>query len=146
LVGDGPDRASLENASRRSALAGKVCFEGSVNQDHIRQFYEQADAFVLPSFAEGVPVVLMEAMSMGIPCISTRITGIPELIRDQIDGLLVTPSDLEELAAAIERLMSDAGLRQRLSEAGRRRIQANYRLDTNIQQLAEVFQRRVRPA
>jgi colanic acid/amylovoran biosynthesis glycosyltransferase len=143
FVGDGPDRASLERFALRHNLVGKVRFEGSVNQDRIRHFYEQADIFVLPSFAEGVPVVLMEAMSMGIPCISTRISGIPELIRDGVDGLLVSPSDPEELAAAIERLMSTPSLRKTLGETGRKRVQVSYQLDTNIQRLASVFRRRV---
>ena len=88
-----------------------VIFEGWQNAEAVRALYHQADIFVLPSFAEGIPVVLMEAMAMEIPCVATRITGIPELIRDPMDGLLVTPSSEEELAAAMARLMDDPKLR-----------------------------------
>lgn len=143
FVGDGPDRRSLENLAQQTGLADRVFFEGSVNQDRIREFYNRADVFVLPSFAEGVPVVLMEAMSMEVPCVTTRITGISELIRDGIDGLLVAPSDHEELANSIMRLMSEPELRRNLGEAGRRRVMSCYDLKTNTAKLAEVFRRRL---
>jgi glycosyltransferase involved in cell wall biosynthesis len=143
LVGDGPDRASLESSARQLGITDCVRFEGAVNQDAIRSFYENADVFALPSFAEGIPVVLMEAMAMTVPSISTRITGIPELIRDGVDGLLVAPSDEGELASAVARLMDDPELRQRLGCAGRERVLEKYHLTRNIERLAEVFDRRL---
>jgi glycosyltransferase involved in cell wall biosynthesis len=143
FIGDGPDRASLTELAERAGVSARVFFEGSVNQDRIREFYNHADVFVLPSFAEGVPVVLMEAMSMELPCVTTRITGIPELIRDGIDGLLVAPSDHEELACTIERLMADPKLRRDLGAAGRKRVISCYSLDTNTLRLAGVFRRRL---
>jgi len=143
VVGDGPDRAALEHDVAARGLAGHVVFEGAVNQDRIRALYAQADAFALASFAEGIPVVLMEAMAMEIPCVTTCITGIPELVRDGIDGLLVAPSDDEALAAALGRLMDDAALRRRLGEAGRRRVEEKYDLSRNTDRLAEIFRRRL---
>jgi glycosyltransferase involved in cell wall biosynthesis len=143
LVGDGPDRAGLE--ARIAALGLRSCIfvEGWKNQSEVRELYRRADAFALASSAEGVPVVLMEAMAMQIPCVATRITGIPELIRDGVDGLLVTPSDPDELAAAIARLMDDVVLRQNLAQAGRIRVQEKYNLHTNVAKLAAVFERRL---
>jgi glycosyltransferase involved in cell wall biosynthesis len=143
LVGDGPDRQSLEHAVRRAKLEGRVVFEGAVNQDRIRDLYRNADAFVLASFAEGIPVVLMEAMAMEIPCVTTWITGIPELIRDSVDGLLTPPSDERALAAAIRRLMDDAGLRERLGRSGRQRVIEKYNLRPNVDRLAAVFDARL---
>lgn len=143
LVGDGPDRASLEEMVNRHDLRDQVIFEGAVNQDRIRDLYRQADAFVLASFAEGIPVVLMEAMAMEIPCITTFITGIPELIRDGVDGLLVPPSDVEALAEAIGKLMDDAILRRDLGQQGRARVMDKYDLPRNCARLAEIFQRRL---
>jgi glycosyltransferase involved in cell wall biosynthesis len=139
LVGDGPDRESLQTAARRLHLEDAVLFEGAVNQDRIRDLYATADVFALASFAEGIPVVLMEAMAMEIPCVSTWITGIPELIRDEVDGLLVPPSDVDALASAIARLMDDSDLRLRLGKAGRRRVIDKYNLRQNIAHLADVF-------
>jgi Glycosyl transferases group 1 len=95
LVGDGPDRRSLEQQVQANGLTDSVIIEGAVNQDRIRSLYRAANLFVLPSFAEGIPVVLMEAMAMEIPVVTTFVNGIPELIRDGVDGRLVAPSDDE---------------------------------------------------
>lgn len=140
-VGDGPDRAVLEKAVQELGISSAVTFEGPVNQDRIRTFYEIADIFVLPSFAEGIPVVLMEAMAMEIPCIATWITGIPELIRNGVDGLLVPPSNENALAIAITELIDNAELRFRLAKAGRERILDAYNLRPSVMRLAEVFQK-----
>ncbi|MDD2768032.1 MAG: glycosyltransferase family 4 protein [Methylococcus sp.] len=143
LVGGGPDRDSLEAHVAKKNLGDAVCFTGAINQDDIQAYYARADAFVLPSFAEGLPVVLMEAMALGIPCISTYITGVPELIQNGVQGLLVTPSDTEGLAAAIERLMDDPELCRRLVKAGRAKVLADYELNGSIARLAQVFTRRL---
>lgn len=143
LVGGGPDRESLEAQVRRLGLTAHVHFEGVVNQDRIRTLYAQADVFALASFAEGIPVVLMEAMAMEIPCVTTFITGHPELIRDGIDGLLVAPSDDAALAQAIAGLIADPDRRQHLGQAGRLRVQERYHLEPNTRHLAEVLQRRL---
>lgn len=139
VVGDGQERAQLERSVTGRGLGAHVVFEGWQNADRVHWFYQQADIFALPSFAEGIPVVLMEAMAMEIPCVTTRITGIPELIRDGVDGLLVTPSSEEELAAAIGRLMDDPGLRERLGKSARRRILEEYDLRKNVEQLAGIL-------
>jgi len=139
LAGDGTERPGLERDVTERGLGQQVIFEGWQNSGRVRALYQQADIFALPSFAEGIPVVLMEAMAMEIPCVSTRITGIPELIRDQTDGLLVTPSSAEELAAAIARLLDDPDLRGRLGKSARQRILENYDLRHNTGQLAAIF-------
>ncbi len=145
LVGDGPERSTLVNETKRLNLDGFVCFEGNVNGDRIRRMYESADLFVLASFAEGIPVVLMEAMAMEVPCIATNVNGIPELIRNEIDGLLVSPSDVDGLANAILRLMDNSELRQCFAQSARRRVLEAYNLETNVSKLAGVFHRRLSP-
>jgi colanic acid/amylovoran biosynthesis glycosyltransferase len=143
LVGGGESRSSLKSQIQKSGLQGHVVLEGPLNQDRVLELYRQTDIFALASFAEGIPVVLMEAMAMEIPCIATWVNGIPELIRDGIDGLLVAPSDVEGLANAIERLIDDSELRRRLGQAGRRRVIADYNLERNVAALGEIFQRRL---
>ena len=142
-MGDGPDREGLERAIAAANLGRHVVLEGSANQDRIRDYYRQADIFVLASFAEGIPVVLMEAMAMEIPCVSTFVAGIPELIRNDIDGILVPPSDDRALASAIKRLIDDSALRRRLGVAARRRVMDKYNLDRNIEVLAQIFTDRI---
>ncbi len=144
LVGAGPDELSLRQHAARIACPERIVFSGAVNQDRIRDYYGAADVFCLPSFAEGVPVVLMEAMAMEIPCVTTRIAGIPELIRDGTDGLLVAPSNVDELAAALARLMDDEGLRARLGRAGRAGVLERYDLRRNVERLAAVMAERVK--
>jgi glycosyltransferase involved in cell wall biosynthesis len=146
LVGGGPEEAALREHAAQIEYPECVVFEGAVNQDRIRTFYAAADLFCLPSFAEGVPVVLMEAMAMEIPCVTTHITGTPELIRDGIHGLLVAPSDLDALAGALARLMGDAGLRERMGKSGRARVVERYDLRHSVERLAAIFVERVRPS
>jgi len=143
LVGAGPDDASLRAQVARLADPSVVVFEGAVNHDRIRALYEAADIFCIPSFAEGIPIVLMEAMAMELPCVTTHITGIPELIRTGTDGLLVAPADLDGLTEALAELIDDAGLRERLGKSGRARVLEQYDLGRNIPRLAEIFAERV---
>lgn len=143
LVGGGESRSSLESQIQARGLQGHVVLEGPLNQDRVLDLYRQTDIFALASFAEGVPVVLMEAMAMEIPCVATWVNGIPELIRDGIDGLLVAPSDVEGLANAIEKLIDDPELRRRLGQAGRLRVISDYNIQRNVAALGEIFQRRL---
>jgi glycosyltransferase involved in cell wall biosynthesis len=143
FLGDGPDRQALENAADRLNIRSNVSFHGWVNQDRIHTFLKNADVFVLPSFAEGIPVSLMEAMAMEIPCISTYIAGIPELIESGQDGILVPASDAQKLADAIGTLMDDPVLRLSIARAGRRKVIDKYNLGINTARLASVFRRRL---
>jgi colanic acid/amylovoran biosynthesis glycosyltransferase len=143
LAGDGPDRASLERHAQALGINDGVEFHGAINHDQVRGLYARCDAFVLPSFAEGIPVVLMEAMAAGLPCVSTRIAGIPELIVDGESGFLASPSSLDELTGRLRQLIHDPELRSRLAANGRRRVCEAYDLDRNIGGLAQLFQRRL---
>jgi colanic acid/amylovoran biosynthesis glycosyltransferase len=144
LVGAGPDDASLRQRALQFKDPGTIVFEGPVNHDRIRALYNAADLFCIPSFAEGIPIVLMEAMASGIPCVTTQIAGIPELIRTGLDGLLVAPSDLDGLTDALVTLMDDEALRDRLSKSGWQRILEHYDLRRNVAQLAAIFSERVK--
>ncbi len=146
FAGDGPDRARLEGAAVRLGIASACRFLGGVNPEKVRDLYEAADLFVLPSFAEGIPVVLMEAMAMEVPCITTRITGIPELIESGAQGLLVAPSDVNGLAEAIERLWSGPEFRKELAVAGRRKVESSFNLKPNVAKLGAIFASRIRVA
>jgi colanic acid/amylovoran biosynthesis glycosyltransferase len=141
LVGEGPDGRDLEEQARRLGIAGRVVFAGLQNQDQLRQSYANSDLCVLTSFAEGVPVVLMEAMATGVPCVAPRIAGIPELIRHGVDGLLFTPSDLQGLTLSIEQIMDAPELRRIMSRSSREQVAEKYDLCKNILHLSKVFSR-----
>lgn len=145
LAGNGPDEPSLRAQTQRLNLTDRVIFEGAVNQDRIRSVYAQADLFCLPSFAEGLPVVLMEALSMRIPCVTTTITGNPELITNGIEGILVPPSDLDALVVALETLIENDGLRSYMTQNGRKRVLDQFDLRTNVEKLAAIFAEHINP-
>jgi len=144
VVGDGPERERLRGEVERRGLEASVTLAGAVGQDEIRSFYERADVFCLPSFAEGVPVVLMEAMATGLPVIATRIAGVSELVEHQVSGLLVRPARVDELADAIEHLVAGgAPLRRSMGEAGRVRVVEEFDIRSSGAELSELFRRRL---
>jgi len=139
LAGDGPDRERLEAATKELGIEEHCSFLGGVNPDAVRALYQSTQLFVLPSFAEGIPVVLMEAMAMEVPCISTFVNGIPELIESGEQGLLVCPADGVALRDAIARVMDNKALARSLAEAGRSKVMTKYELIRNVAHLRSIF-------
>ena len=137
IVGDGSERATLE--AMAAPLADRVRFTGFQSQEEVAQILATADAFVLPSFAEGVPVVLMEALAAGLPAIATRITGVPELIDHGVSGLLVTPGNPAALAEAITGLAARTDRGDGLGQAGRDIVRAEFDIDIEAARLATLF-------
>jgi len=140
FVGTGPDQTPLAEHAEHAGM-DHVRFTGGLDPAGVKSEYSKADLFILPSFAEGVPVVLMEAMASGVPVISTRITGIPELIESGKEGLLVPPSDVDSLVEAIRRLLGDPGLCRSMSEEGRRKVLDLYNLNVNGPEMGRLFEK-----
>jgi colanic acid/amylovoran biosynthesis glycosyltransferase len=143
LVGDGPGRPGLERLAAECGVTAQVEFAGWKTQDELQPIYAAADAFVFSSFAEGLPVVLMEAMARSLACVAPWIAGIPELIRDGVDGILVAPSDVDGMAEAIGCLYRDPELCRTMGAAARGRVLELYNLERNIEGLSEIFRRRL---
>jgi colanic acid/amylovoran biosynthesis glycosyltransferase len=139
LVGDGPDRQSLERLANDLQLTDHVTFLGSVAHSEVQALLSEADIFCLPSFAEGVPIVLMEAMAMELPVVSSKVMGIPELIEDQISGVLIRPGALEDLVRALSELVGSPERRRELGRAARLRVEREYELHANARALHDIF-------
>jgi colanic acid/amylovoran biosynthesis glycosyltransferase len=121
LVGDGPLRSEIEREIKRLGLGQSVNLTGTITQDEVKMEILRARALVLPSFAEGLPVVLMESLALKRPVISTYIAGIPELVRPD-NGWLIPAGDVDGLADAMRRALTEsAGQILQMGEAGRRR-------------------------
>jgi glycosyltransferase involved in cell wall biosynthesis len=126
LIGDGPERAELERAAAEAGLTGSVAFLGYRTQAEVAAELAQADVFALPSFAEGLPVVLMEALAARTTVVATAIAGVSELVRPGETGLLVPPGDPESLAESLARLLDDPTLRAKLAAAGREIVEREF--------------------
>ena len=132
IIGEGPERQRLEEQARRDGLGGRVEVRGRVSDRELRQAYADASAFVPPAIVdtrgdtEGLGVVLLEAMSYGVPVVASNLGGITDIVTDGETGLLVPPADVPALGAALERLAADGALAERLREAGQRMLRERF--------------------
>jgi glycosyltransferase involved in cell wall biosynthesis len=144
LVGDGPLRAELEARAESLGIGGRVQFHGALDEATVVGLLHEADLFVLPSIVasdgqmEGIPVALMEALACGLPTVSTRLSGIPELIEDGRTGLLAQPGSSADLRTALERLLGGADLELDL-KAARKLIEEEFDVGRSAQRLAELL-------
>lgn len=137
IVGDGDDRAQLEEAAQ--ALGGAVRFTGYLSQEEVADALAEADAFVLPSFAEGLPVVLMEALAAGKPAIAPRVAGVAELIEDGQTGYLVHAGDATTLTEKLRLLASDLERAGAMGRAGRDVVRAEFDARIEAARMATLF-------
>ena len=148
IIGDGPIKDFLAEEIRRSGLEDRFTLQGRLNNQDVQRFLREAQIFVLACIdlrgqgehIDGIPVALMEAMAMGLAVVSTRISGIPELIEDGVSGLLVPEKDEIALAYAIEKLIEDAELRGSLGRNARRQIEEHFDMRTNVKRLLRLFE------
>jgi glycosyltransferase involved in cell wall biosynthesis len=147
VIGDGPDRPWLDQTAQR---IGGISVLGYRSQQEVAQALGQSDVLVLPSFAEGVPVALMEAMASARPVIATRVGGVAELVEDGLSGKLVAPGDAQALAEAMIALGRDGLRRRAMGAAGRRKVSAEFDIDLEARWLKALFEDRagdgLRPA
>jgi len=120
FVGDGPMRASLERLAARAGVADQVAFTGALERHDVHLYYRGAEALVLPSVSEGVPLVALEALDAGVPVIASNLAGVASVVRDGENGLLVAPGDAVSLARALSAVEADEILRVRLRDGARR--------------------------
>jgi glycosyltransferase involved in cell wall biosynthesis len=147
-IGGGDETASLQALAQSLGLASRIEWQGAKTQELVLARYREADLFVLASRIagdgdrDGLPNVLVEAASQGLACISTSISGIPELFTDGENALLVKPEDPAALADALNRAIRDPALRERLGAAAERRVRADFDHHRSIEQLSHLFGRR----
>jgi glycosyltransferase involved in cell wall biosynthesis len=140
LVGDGPLRAQLEEMIGKYGLKGSIRITGWISSSEVRQEMLAARVLVQPTFSEGLPVVIMEAMALCRPVLATFIAGIPELVRPGETGWLIPAASVDELASAIEDCLSAAPeILQRMGEMGHHRVIARHSIDEQATRLAALF-------
>jgi len=139
LVGDGPLRGELEKLVRGLGLEEQVHFLGSRDREEIPKILAITDIFVLPSLWEGLPTAVIEAMAAGCPVVATAVGGTPEVVMDRETGFLINSRDPEALAQKIALLLKDSQLRQKMGEAGMRRIEEHFTLEKMVQNYEALY-------
>ena len=145
LVGEGPLRGRLEELARRLGIGARVSFRGGLTEPQVAAALDAADLFVLPSVVaangqmEGVPVALMEALACGLPTVASRLSGVPELVRDGETGVLAEPGDVGSLREALRVAITDPVAARRRAEAGRRLVESEFDLQRSAGRLAALL-------
>jgi glycosyltransferase involved in cell wall biosynthesis len=145
-IGGGDELAKLKALASELGLAGKITWKGALAQEDVLDHYRRADLFALAcriaanGDRDGLPNVLVEASSQRLVCISTEVSGVPELLTNGEDGFIVPPEDPRALAGALETAIRDPALRTRLGDAAGRRVRERFDYQSSIKQLARLFE------
>ena len=139
IIGDGPSASLIETTAARLGLEDRVTIVGELEPRQVSEELADADLFCLPSFAEGIPISIMEAMAVGLPVVTTFVGGIPELAVDNETALVVPAGNRDEMARAIRLLVEDEELRNRLAKAAQQLVRERHDLRPNVGILRELF-------
>jgi glycosyltransferase involved in cell wall biosynthesis len=137
IVGDGDEQPRLQELIGQLGRGDRIRLLGY--RADLRGLYEAMDCFALSSLREGLPNVLLEAMALEVPVVATRIAGVPRLIGDGVNGLLVNPGSVDELAGALGRVLLDPDLRGRLGRAGRETIETRYSFAARMDRVRDIY-------
>lgn len=141
IVGDGPQREHLLSLTRTLELQDRVVFTGYVPKEDLKHFYVAADFFVLPSLAEGLPLVVLEALATGTPIIASKVAGIPDIIEEGYNGLIVPPKDVELLAAAIQKLAYTPDIRKKMAVHARQTVSQEFSWKCIAKEVLRVYEK-----
>ena len=122
-------------------LQSRIVCPGWLGPERLGAALGRATVFALPSYAEGMPMALLEAMSWGLPVIATPVGGVPQVVTHEVNGLLVVAGDIDGIAAALMRLLGEPALRAALGAAARRTIETRFSLETVLERLGEIYRR-----
>jgi len=137
IVGEGPDRLTLEEQARNLGISHRVCFLGF--QKEVSHIYMALDVLAISSLTEGTPLAILEAMSFGVPVVSTQVGGIGAILEHGVDGLLVKPGDVVALANSMERVLTNPELAKMLGESAREKVRKDFSLSQWIQKIRSVY-------
>ena len=139
MVGDGPDRAVVERRAHQLGIVRDSLFLGY--QEDVARYYAAFDALILPSANEGTPVSAIEALAGGRPVVATEVGGLPDVVRDGVDGFLVEPGDVDAMADRLARLAADTNLRRRMGEAGAESVRERYAVERLLDDVDQLYRR-----
>jgi len=139
IVGDGPERTSLENLATDLRIAERVIFTGQVSRQTVLEYLKASDIFVLNSTYEGLPHIVLEAMAVGVPVIATDVGGTGEVVKHEVNGLLIPPHDDEALRGAIKRMLENPGERERFASAGQSTLPEHFQWKAMVENTERIL-------
>jgi glycosyltransferase involved in cell wall biosynthesis len=143
IVGDGPERSNLESRVRELGVEDSVIFAGAINNADLPEFYADADLVAIPSLMEATSIAGLEAMASARAIVASNVGGLPEIIQHEVNGLLVPPRDPQALASAIQCLVQSPGLRRKMGEAGRARVEREFTWTQAAEQTERAYERAI---
>ena len=146
VIGDGPDEAACRQLAADRGVAAHVAFLGRRASNETEELLAASDVLALPSTIEGLPYVLLVAMASRLPVVAGRVYGVPEVVEDGVTGLLVEPTRIDEIAAAIDRLAEDEALRRAMGAAGRERFERQFTLERQVHTMEALYRGLLRGA
>ncbi len=143
IVGDGPERSNLEGRVRELGLQDSVIFAGSTSNENLPSYYADADVVAIPSLKEATSIAGLEAMAAACAIVATNVGGLPEILQDNVTGLLVPPRDPKALAATIRRLIEAPNLRRKLGKAARARVEREFTWEHAARETERAYERAI---
>lgn len=139
IIGEGPKYDELKKKVFELDLEKSVIFTGKVSPVNVHEYYQSADIFVLPSYTEGIPISILEAMACGLPIVSSDVGGIPEVVKDCENGFLVPPKDKKQLAVKLDVLIEDSNLRKKFAKNSIQIINDEFNIKNKIHELIKLY-------
>ena len=139
LIGNIPDRTALDKIVSSNYLNNKIYIVSEIPQNEIPYWLSASDIFVFPTYNEGLPNALMEAMACGLPVIATKVGGIPEVVRDGQNGILIDKKSVISIEHSIEKLINNKNMCKKMGEYGRTIIEENFSWDSSAKKLTEIY-------
>jgi len=143
IIGDGELKEGLINQVKELGLEKVVIFKGSITNEEVFKYMRKASVFLHPSVIakdgdrDGIPTSMIEAMYLKVPVISSKISGIPELVDDRVNGILTDPGDVNQIAEALKKLLNNKKLREKMGEKGREKVEKEFNIEKNVNKLVE---------
>ena len=144
IVGEGHEEQKVRDTVSKLKLEGSIMFTGKVSPETIQNYYQMADIFTLPSYTEGLPLVVIEAMACGLPVIVSTAGGIPELVKDGKNGFLVPPKDKFILTKKLEILVDKKELREKFGVKAFETVDDEFNIDKKVDKLIKIYQERIK--
>lgn len=139
IIGEGPQESKIKDKVSKLKLDTSIIFTGKISSEDIPQYYQAADIFVLPSYTEGTPLAVIEAMACGLPIIASNVGGISEIVISNENGFIISPKNIKELSSKLRVLVKNQSLRSKFSNKSLKIINSEFNIDKKVEKLIDLY-------